>query len=64
MNSLVRRARGLLLIELLEGMALTLRYMFKPAVTSHHVSNSTVNSSPRCSHSRPNRNPMSSVNRA
>src|SRR3954452_3646923 len=36
MNSLVRRARGLLLIELLEGMALTLRYMFKPAVTINY----------------------------
>src|SRR3954465_11303346 len=36
MNSLARSARGLLLIELLEGMALTLRYMFKPAVTINY----------------------------
>jgi formate hydrogenlyase subunit 6/NADH:ubiquinone oxidoreductase subunit I len=28
-----RRARSWLLTELLEGMALTLRYMFKPPVT-------------------------------
>jgi len=36
MNSLARSARGLLLIELLSGMALTLRYMFKPAVTVNY----------------------------
>ena len=36
MNSLARGARGLLLVELLEGMALTLRYMFKPAVTVNY----------------------------
>jgi NADH-quinone oxidoreductase subunit I len=36
MNSLARSARGLLLIELLSGMALTLRYMFKPSVTVNY----------------------------
>ena len=36
MNSLARGARSLLLIELLSGMALTLRYMFKPAVTVNY----------------------------
>ena len=36
MNSLARSVRGLLLIELLSGMALTLRYMFKPAVTVNY----------------------------
>ncbi len=36
MNSLARSARGLLLVELLSGMALTLRYMFKPAVTVNY----------------------------
>src|SRR5256884_7359763 len=36
MNCLVRSGRGLLLIELLSGMALTLRYMFKPAVTINY----------------------------
>jgi NADH-quinone oxidoreductase subunit I len=36
MNFLARSARGLLLTELLSGMALTLRYMFKPAVTVNY----------------------------
>jgi len=33
MNFLARNARGLLLTELISGMALTLRYMFKTPVT-------------------------------
>ena len=36
MNFLARGARGLLLGELLSGMALTLRYMFRPAVTVNY----------------------------
>src|SRR2546430_1527687 len=36
MNLLARGARGLLLIELLSGMALTLRYMFKRTVTVNY----------------------------
>ena len=36
MAFLARRARGLLLSELLSGLALTLRYMFKPAVTVNY----------------------------
>src|SRR5438045_8551559 len=36
MNFLARSARGLLLIELLSGMALTLRYMFKRTVTVNY----------------------------
>src|ERR1700733_14110253 len=36
MNSLARAGRGLLLIELLRGMALTLRYMFKTSVTVNY----------------------------
>src|ERR1700693_3161082 len=36
MNFLARGARGLLLSELLSGMALTLRYMFKTPVTVNY----------------------------
>jgi NADH-quinone oxidoreductase subunit I len=36
MHSLGRSARGLLLTELLSGMALTLRYMFKTPVTVNY----------------------------
>ena len=36
MMSLARGTRSLLLWELLSGMALTLRYMFKPAVTVNY----------------------------
>src|ERR1700721_835960 len=36
MNFLARSARGLLLTELLSGMALTLRYMFKTPVTVNY----------------------------
>src|ERR1700721_4743110 len=36
MNFLARNARGLLLTELLSGMALTLRYMFKTPVTVNY----------------------------
>src|SRR5437773_10861042 len=36
MNFLARSARGLLLIELISGMALTLRYMFKRSVTVNY----------------------------
>src|SRR5260370_13955031 len=36
MNSLARSARGLLLSELISGMALTLRYMFKRPVTVNY----------------------------
>src|SRR5881396_2278236 len=36
MNSLARSARGLLLIELLSGLGLTLRYMFKRPVTVNY----------------------------
>src|SRR5271156_601759 len=36
MNILARGARGLLLSELLSGMVLTLRYMFKPSVTINY----------------------------
>ncbi len=36
MNFLASRARGLLLTELLSGMALTLRYMFKRSVTINY----------------------------
>jgi NADH-quinone oxidoreductase subunit I len=36
MISLARGTRSLLLWELLSGMALTLRYMFKPAVTVNY----------------------------
>jgi NADH-quinone oxidoreductase subunit I len=36
MNFLARGARGLLLTELLSGMALTLRYMFKTPVTVNY----------------------------
>src|SRR6266853_1803516 len=36
MNSLVRSARGLLLSELISGMALTLRYMFRRPVTVNY----------------------------
>ena len=36
MASLDRTARGLLLWELVSGLALTLRYMFKPAVTVNY----------------------------
>ena len=36
MNFLARGARGLLLTELISGMALTLRYMFKPPVTVNY----------------------------
>ena len=36
MSFLARGARGLLLIELLSGMALTLRYMFKTPVTVNY----------------------------
>src|SRR3954471_2871774 len=36
MNFLARGARGLLLTELLSGMALTLRYMFKRTVTVNY----------------------------
>jgi NADH-quinone oxidoreductase subunit I len=36
MNSLARRARGLLLSELISGLALTLRYMFKRPVTVNY----------------------------
>src|SRR3954453_13487045 len=35
-SSWARSARGLLLIELLSGMALTLRYMLKPAVSINY----------------------------
>ena len=34
--NLLRGARGLLLTELISGMALTLRYMFKPSVTVNY----------------------------
>ncbi|WP_284947248.1 NADH-quinone oxidoreductase subunit NuoI [Acidisoma cladoniae] len=36
MASLARTAKGLLLLELLSGMAITLRYMFKPKVTINY----------------------------
>ena len=36
MSFLARTARGLLLTELIEGLALTLRYMFKPPVTVNY----------------------------
>ena len=36
MNSLARGARGLLLTELISGLALTLRYMFKTPVTVNY----------------------------
>jgi len=36
MSFLARAGRGLLLSELLSGMALTLRYMFKPSVTVNY----------------------------
>ena len=36
MNFLARNARGLLLTELISGMALTLRYMFKTPVTVNY----------------------------
>jgi len=36
MSFLTRGARGLLLSELIAGMALTLRYMFKPPVTVNY----------------------------
>ena len=36
MSLFARGARGLLLTELLSGMALTLRYMFKPPVTLNY----------------------------
>src|SRR5439155_697361 len=36
MNSLARSARGLLLSELISGLALTLRYMFKRPVTVNY----------------------------
>jgi NADH-quinone oxidoreductase subunit I len=36
MNSFARRAHSLLLWELLSGMWLTLRYMFRPAVTVNY----------------------------
>ena len=36
MASLARTAKGLLLLELLSGMAVTLRYMFKPKVTINY----------------------------
>ena len=36
MSVLARRARGLLLAELLSGMALTFRYMFKRSVTINY----------------------------
>src|SRR5260221_14062661 len=36
MNFLARSARGLLLSELLSGMALTLRYMFRTPVTGNY----------------------------
>ena len=36
MNFLARSARGMLLGELIEGLALTLRYMFRPSVTVNY----------------------------
>jgi NADH-quinone oxidoreductase subunit I len=36
MASLARTAKGLLLLELLSGMVVTLRYMFKPKVTINY----------------------------
>ncbi len=36
MTTVIRAARSLLLLELLRGMALTFRYMFKPSVTINY----------------------------